>query len=421
MRVCLLASSAAMLASCASSVQSTSMPGSPAGSTAAYFETACARDDGKLWGVSLCGPLIVADPSTRLVWASEPDGEGVLSEQGQGWTGQLPARVPTANTSVTWQGKEWIMVIAPLPERDVDRQVLVMHEAWHRIQDEIGLPALPSDARHLEAEVGRTLLRLEMRALGEALRSAREGRDQAVSDALAFRAARIAVSQDAKDAEDALDRNEGLASYTGVILGAEDDAVRYAVETLGAHDRHEALSRAYAYATGPAYGLLLDAYAPGWRTKLGDASPAEFLLANLRGVEQAQSLETRGERYGAGPIRMQERERAERRSVELQALRLRYTSAPRLVLPLREMQFEFDPNTVVPLDGLGSVYRGLTLRDRWGELKAPGGALITEDFTRIIAVAPDRSGLAGADWSLSLAEGYAVQLSPASGDFELAE
>lgn len=421
MRTSLFALSALTLASCASSIQSMPTAKALAGSPVDDFKSACDGDGGALWGVSLCGPLIIADPETRTVWASQPDSEGVLYEEDKVWTGQLPVGVPIANTAVTWAGAEWVMLITPLPDDRMDRQVLVMHEAWHRIQDEIGLPALPADAKHLETADARTLLRLEMRALAEALENAGADRDRSVSDALAFRSARIAISQNAGAAEDALDRNEGLASYTGVVLGAGDNAVGYAVKTLKAYDHHDALSRTYAYATGPAWGLLLDEYAPDWRATLGESSPTAHLSDHIPQPEGEQSLEARSARYGVHQIREAEQARSERRAIELRALRDQYTSAPRLILPLREMQFEFDPNSIVPLDGLGSVYGGLTLRDRWGELVAPGGALISEDFTRIIAVRPDPSGQTGDGWSLDLATGYTVELSPASGDFELVE
>lgn len=419
MRAIVYALLALTLASYASSIQSMPTAGMRAGSTADYFKSACERDGGALWGVSLCGPLIIADPETRMVWASQADIDGALSEKDGVWTGKLPAGVPIANTAVTWAGAEWVMLIAPLPDDRMDRQVLVMHEAWHRIQDEIGISALPADARHLETEEARTLLRLEMRALAEALEGTGADRDRAVSDALAFRAERVAISQNAWASEDALDRNEGLASYTGVVLGAGNDAVGYAVKTLEAYDQHDAYTRTYAYATGPAYGLLLDKYAPNWRSSLGESSPAAHLFDHIPQTAGQEPLEARSARYGADEIREAEQERSERRASELQALRDQYTSAPRLVLPLREMQFEFDPNAIVPLEGLGSVYGGLTLRDRWGELVALGGALISEDFTRLIVVRPDPSGLTGDGWSLNLAEGYTVDLSPTSGDFEL--
>lgn len=43
-----------------------------------YFQEAteiCARDGGKLWGISLCGPMLFVDPATREVVANQPDSQ----------------------------------------------------------------------------------------------------------------------------------------------------------------------------------------------------------------------------------------------------------------------------------------------------------------------------------------------------------
>ena len=41
-----------------------------------YFDeatTICERDAGRLWGVSLCGPMIIGDPSTGTRATSQPE------------------------------------------------------------------------------------------------------------------------------------------------------------------------------------------------------------------------------------------------------------------------------------------------------------------------------------------------------------
>jgi len=32
----------------------------------------CERDGGKLWGISLCGPMVLADPASKTIAASQP-------------------------------------------------------------------------------------------------------------------------------------------------------------------------------------------------------------------------------------------------------------------------------------------------------------------------------------------------------------
>ena len=44
-----------------------------------YFEEAtklCERDAGRLWGVSLCGPMVIFDPATGTRATSQPEPEG---------------------------------------------------------------------------------------------------------------------------------------------------------------------------------------------------------------------------------------------------------------------------------------------------------------------------------------------------------
>lgn len=377
----------------------------------------CTADAGRLWGRDLCGPLIVVDAATRQAWATQRDNQGILNRTTAegGWTGPLPQNVPVANASVNWGGVQWIMAVGPLPADATERRVRVMHEAWHRIQEGLGLAPRASDNRHLETERGRYLMRLELRALATAMLSNGRARRDAASDALAFRMARHAAFPEAAAAEASLDRNEGLAAYTGVRLGAAEQGALHAARTLDAYDRHQAFARAYAYASGPAYGLLLDEYAPNWRTGLGGYAPADLLVGPLRArALSTRNLQRRAERYRGPQIADEERARAEARRELVTALRARFTG-PRLELPLGRMQFEFDPARVTPVEGLGSVYQTLTLRDVWGEFRATEGALISTDFTRLTASSPAVGGLYGPGWTLHLAPGYHMTVPDAEG------
>ncbi len=376
-------------------------------SAASELQTICTADAGQLWQANLCGPLIVVDPSTRQVWATQRDNQNVLAlTSGGGWVGILPAGVPVANSTVDWAGVRWIMVLGPLPEDATQRRALVMHEAWHRVQVSIGLPMQSASAAHLETERGRYLMRLEMRALATAILSNGRAQRDATKDAVAFRMARFAAFQGADSAEAGLDRNEGLASYTGVRLGAADQARLFAARTLTSYDNHQAFARSYAYASGPAYGLLLDEYAPNWRSSLAAWAPADLLVSLLRVQPMSSSnLQRRAERYGGQQIAVEEQTRAETQRQLVSNLRARFTG-PRLELPLQQMQLEYDPNQITPVQGLGDVYQVITLRDAWGEFRANGGALISPNFTQLTASEPAQGGLSGPGWVLVLASGY---------------
>lgn len=389
-----------------------------AAAAASELRDICRDDAGQLWGVSLCGPLMVADPVTRRVWTSDPDELGVLEQSGLGWVGALPPEVAVANTTLDWAGVRWIQVMAPLPADRDERRVLLAHEAWHRAQTAVGLAAQPSNAAHLEEERARVLMRLEFRALGIALRSAGRGRREAVAHALMMRAARLSEFPGAAGQEAALDRNEGLAAYTGVRLAVEDNPDLYAARLLDRYDRHETLARAYAYATGPAYGLLLDGYRPNWRQELGGQAPADLLRHALRlSTWTAAELRRAGERYGITTIAAEERALAETKRARIAELRQRFEQGPRLELPLQDMQMVFNPQTVIPVEGLGAYYGTITVRDAWGELQAEEGALISEDFTRLLASTPGPGAVSGPGWRLTLAPGFQLVGPDGSGVF----
>lgn len=389
---------------------------SRAQTAAADLNEICQRDGGRLWGVSLCGPLIIVDPTTREIWANQADANGVLQPTGAGWSGVMPNDVAIANTSTTWSGVQWIMLIG-VPESAVDRRVLVAHEAWHRVQVGLGFNFSRVDNAHLATEQGRTLLRLEMRALASALRSRGSGQRRAIRDALAFRQARHDLFPAAASEEAALERNEGLAAYTGAKLGAADDAEVFAAATLDRFDTHQAYSRAYAYAVGPAYGLLLDSTrrAGQWRRTIGQAAPADLLAAATRFVRytEAELAEAAG-RYDGLSVTAQERTRAEEQAARIAEYR-RVFSGPRLELALTNPRIMFNPNQITPVEGLGSVYGTLTVGDAWGEVRVTEAGLINPEFNRVTVANPAPDGRSGPGWTLSLSPGYRLSPPDASG------
>jgi len=383
----------------------------------------CSRDAGNLWGVDLCGPLIIVDAETRLAWASQADGQGLLHQSADGWTGVLPQDVVVANTSVEWAGVRWTMLIGPLPDDAVERRVLLAHEAWHRVQAAIGLPpeAAPPNA-HLDTERGRLLLRLEMRALDQALRSRGAARWRAARDALSFRLARLLEFPEGAVSEAALDRNEGLAAYTGVKLGAGSEAESFASRTLVRFDRRRSLGRSYAYATGPAYGLLLDARGAEWRSRLAQETASDMLRRVLGGTLSQRGLADAAHRYRGEAIEAEESARAEEDRLWIGRMQAQYVEGPRLILPVTERGGgSFDPNQVRTIPGLGVYYGYREVTDVWGQLRASEGALIMANPNRVIVARPDATALAGPGWTLTLAAGFRLNGPDASGAYTLGE
>jgi hypothetical protein len=229
------------------------------------------------------------DPQRRQVVANQKDSAGALTEQSGIFTGLLPASVNVANAPTQWSGVLWAQLIWPLPDDPVQRNTLLAHEMFHPIQDR--LPGLVQQKEvanaHLDTLEGRYLLQLEWRALASALRCPTQSACQrALSDALVFRSARYQLFPQAAAQERVLELNEGLAEYTGVVLGNGDpaDQLQAALWDLSAHVSDVSFVRSFAYATGPALGLLLDKYSAGWRQSLQTSPSLHDLLQQAAGV-----------------------------------------------------------------------------------------------------------------------------------------
>lgn len=401
----------------------------------AEAKAAAERDGGRLWGRSLDGPLILVDPATRFAVASRADAEGKLAPRGGAFVGTLPASVGLANTAVTWAGVRWSMILWPSLAGDArDRARLLAHELFHRIQDELGFPmASPANA-HLDGPEGRLWLRLEMSALVAALADRPRGaaRAVAVEDAAVFRAHRRSLAPRAAKEEDALERNEGLAEYTGLKLCGSGDAelARLLANRLRAAQRQPSLVRSFAYETGPAYGLLLDAEDPGWRARLAAGRDLSEMLLAAWGRELSAELRAEAEprmaRHGGAKIREEETARDVERRARLAAFRARYVDGPLLVLPAGErLNYTYDPNTLQPFDGHGTVYPKVRFTDAWGALDVSGGALLASDFKSVTVPAPAApdaaAAIAGPGWTLELAAGWRLAKGARAGDFTLAK
>src|SRR5687768_12268813 len=152
-----------------------------------YFkeaQTLCERDGSRLWGVSLCGPMVIADAATGTIATSQPAPAG-----------DRPRTLGFVNAPVEWGGITWSAYVwQMIPKDQGERGRLFMHELFHCIQPRLGLMA-PRDPRagensHLDSLEGRYWMRLEWRALARALGASSAARTSAIADALAFRAAR---------------------------------------------------------------------------------------------------------------------------------------------------------------------------------------------------------------------------------------
>jgi hypothetical protein len=399
------------------------------GSAAALrdYLAACAADGGRLWGKSLCGPLILVDPGSRAALATEQPPGGVFRQVGSVWRGAIPPGIPTANFSLTWAGRPWAMVLLPLPEDRYVRLQLLLHESFHRIQGDLGLAARDAMNPHLDERDGRYWLRLELRAMAGALRAEGDARTRAARDALLFRRVRQAEFSGADTLENQLEQQEGLPEYTGARLALDYLNLPVARAAVGfeAFEGRATFVRALGYGTGPGLGLLLDQYAPGWRSRVSREGFAPQLAGALH-FQPPENLTAAAEAaarlYDAESLARAEDERATARGRLLAEYRARLVDGPVLMLRQERLARGFNPNALIAMGAEGTVYPSGTFNAEWGSLEVEeGGALVTPDFSLLRLSAPaDTAGriIQGKGWRLELAEAWRLVPGDRAGDVE---
>jgi len=384
-------------------------------------------DAGKLWGKPLYGPTLFFDPASGEVVANQADKEGKLRESAGVFAGSVPRDFAGANTALDWAGVHWTVVLWPLPETSFQRARLVLHESWHRIQDEIGLPSARVGNEHLATKDGRIWLLMEYRALAKALPAWGPERKRALEDALAFRAYRRSLFPKAAAEEDRMEVHEGLAEYTGFAAAglSNNEARYYMAGRLKLAALKPALAYAFAYETGPAYGLLLDMGEADWRRDLKPSSSLSDLLAARNKIEPGKpvlaDVQKRSADYDGAALIAAETKRDEEQKAAEARYRHDLVSGPVLRLALVQKNFTFDPNAVVPLAGEGTIYLGAKFIDEWGILTADGAVLASADFSNVRVPAPaSATELKGAGWTIELNPGWKLVAGKRAGDFTVA-
>jgi hypothetical protein len=401
-----------------------------------YFEELRQTSDidaGRAWGVSLYGPIFFVDPSTRAVVADRPDPQGLLKSKDGVWTGTFPDNRNAANTAIDWLGVRWTMVMWPVNEYRQPRERLLVHECFHRIQQGLGLPAGDAVNSHLDGADGRIWLQLEWRGLERALRQPAAERKEAIADALLFRGYRRSLFAEAAANENKLELNEGLAEYTGLKLTSEDNEELRLRADRGLREAASNLSfaRSFAYTSGPAYGALLDLSGRQWRKQIASVGDLGKLLGSCYGLGDAkpgrEAALAAASRYQGQEVISLETRRAEQREKRILAARQKFIEGPVLILPLsKDVDYSFDPNDVMGIDSLNTVYPTMRLVDAWGILEVSDGAWLIRggngSLVRAQVPAPQSgsaAALKGEGWTLTLKQGWRIVAAERRGDFKV--
>jgi hypothetical protein len=383
-----------------------------------YFkevQALCDRDGGRLWGVSLCRPMVIGDMRTQTFATSQPAPEGAR-----------PGAVGLVNAPVQWGGATWGAYIWDFVANETPRgrNELFFHELFHGIQPQLGLSAQALASEHLDAVAGRYWLRLEWRALARALRDSGAQRDRAVRDALAFRQARRLLYPASVEGERASEIMEGLAAYTGTVLAAPSaaEATASALDQLAAAETQDSFVRTFAYTSGPAYGLLLDASSPGWTRRVRSTDDLATLVMRALAVQPATDATAGAAGYGGPELHAFEQQRERERQERVAELRRRFVDGPVLLIA-GGGRGSFDSRGAVVIPGSGTVYFGAyRFSGQGGTLEADKGVLVASEGDSRRVPAPVRRGdgtVSGDGWTFTAAPGWVVREGARRGDYEV--
>ena len=133
-----------------------------------------------------------------------------------------------------------------------------------------------------------------------------------------FRAYRRTIFPNAAAEERTMEMHEGLAEYTGVALSGSPNLNLYVVDTdLKEVSQEQTFVRSFAYASGPAYGVLLDETKTRWRKNLKKEDDLGNLLQNKLAIKLPQKLkqsaELRSKNYDGDKLQVFETERENNR------------------------------------------------------------------------------------------------------------
>ncbi len=375
----------------------------------------CERDGGRLWGVSICAPMVIGDARTQTFATSQPPPDA-----------PRPKIIGVLNGPIQWGDTMWAAMSWETMASQTLRNgaAMLLHESFHIHQLRLGL-GFPSVANeHLDSLEGRYWLRLEWRALARALGESGEPRVLAVRDALAFRQARHIRFPNNIDSERSVDIGEGLASHLQAVLAAQSEAGAIAStrDLLAAAEEGESFVRTFAYASGPAYGLLLDASSPGWTRKFrGSDDPATLLMGAL-GVQPSADAAAAAARYRGTELRAAEEQREQQRQARIAELRRRFVEGPVLLMPGGGGGMS-DSRGAVVIPDAGTVYFGhYSMSGNWGTIEADKGVLVSTDGRSRRLPAPMKNSgttISGDGWTFKVAAGWVIREGARKGDYEV--
>jgi hypothetical protein len=382
-----------------------------------------------IWSKNLYGPILLVDPSTRKIYANYSDSSGILKKDGKIYYGVLPDEINIANTSINWNGRNWAMIMLPLPKNKQERLNLLAHELFHVNQPALGFRLFNPDNNHLDQKNGRIYLRLELEALKKAVLATTQSEQLIhLSNALTFRKYRHALYPGADSTENLLELNEGLSEYTGLILSGRNEwqFKTHFEEFLNTFFANPSYVRSFAYHTLPMYGYIFSLHKKDWNKVVSvHTNLTEYLIQELKVTlpfNLKSATDSLMKQYNGEIILQEENVREEKSKSRILEYKNKFIVQPHFTLIFEKMQVSFDPGNIIPMDSTGTYYPNMRISDNWGILTVRNGALMGKNWDKLIISIPlkhENNVYSGDGWILELKENYSVIKEEPTGNYLL--
>jgi len=351
-----------------------------------YFnsiEEICNRDNGKLWGKNLYGPIMFVERTSRKITTNTSDNEGLLKNKDKIFTGFYPKELILSNAPVKYGGSQFAMTPLPIEEDEYRIKTRAIHGLFHRYQETRGIRPALFNVSNMDDKEARLWIKLEWKALKKAINSSDDERQLAIRDALIFRGSNRELYNKYATMANRFETYEGLATFTYTLL-CTNNPQEFKTRLFENLDRlygMQSYSRSYGFIHGALYASLL--YDKGFDFKIIDTD--NFDLGNA--VKEMYNVElpvicrdvagSLALSYDIDVINKEEEKRLADIKESVHKRISTFTEKPVVFLELESPYFDFEPENVQPLDTLGTLYSSMRVSDNWGKLTVDeGGCLV---------------------------------------------
>ncbi|MEM0994750.1 MAG: hypothetical protein AAGI49_17080, partial [Bacteroidota bacterium] len=354
---------------------------------------------------------------------------------------QIPfqdGEVGFANSIQSFRGAKYVTVMAYA----VDDGTTIIHELFHLFHFNINdqLKADPID--YLEESKARILLRAEYYAMRQALQLMDDNAAatqilSAIHDVFTFKKIRQQQYAAFHDLEIQIEMVEGLANYTGFLLSGFPNKYKLAIKEIEGREAAPTYTRAFPYATGPAYGIFFDYLGLNWKTNL--EGTYDFLqlyetlyLKDTLALSDA-IIAAAKERNNYEAIEKEEKTKQQKLEQNIAFYKNLLVDAPTLSASLTDNEYSisYDMYGTLVLKDIGLIYSSAKGSDMSGanfgsyEMKAKlgqNGLLGINNLETIHFPLPIRiegNKVIGEFYTIDLNDGWEVVESGAKGDLKI--